>query len=44
MTTGPPYVALARESLGGREYLMRRLPNTLYTRRHDLLALRRASP
>ncbi|MPV49104.1 arginine deiminase [Pseudactinotalea sp. HY160] len=27
-----PYVALARESLGGREYLMRPLPNTLYTR------------
>ena len=27
-----PYVALARESLGGREYLMAPLPNTLYTR------------
>ena len=27
-----PYVALARESLGAREYLMRPLPNTLYTR------------
>jgi arginine deiminase len=27
-----PYVSLARESLGGREYLMRPLPNTLYTR------------
>ena len=26
------YVALARESLGGREYLMPPLPNTLYTR------------
>jgi arginine deiminase len=27
-----PYVALARESLGGREYLLPPLPNTLYTR------------
>ncbi len=27
-----PYVTLARESLGAREYLMRPLPNTLYTR------------
>lgn len=27
-----PYVALAREALGGREYLMQPLPNTLYTR------------
>ncbi|HEX6149935.1 arginine deiminase [Nocardioides sp.] len=27
-----PYVALAREALGGREYLMAPLPNTLYTR------------
>jgi arginine deiminase len=27
-----PYHALARESLGAREYLMRPLPNTLYTR------------
>jgi arginine deiminase len=27
-----PYIALARESLGGREYLMAPLPNTLYTR------------
>jgi len=27
-----PYLALARESLGGREYLMAPLPNTLYTR------------
>ncbi len=27
-----PYLALAREALGGREYLMRPLPNTLYTR------------
>jgi arginine deiminase len=27
-----PYVALARESTGGREYLMPPLPNTLYTR------------
>ncbi len=28
----PGYVALARESTGGREYLMPPLPNTLYTR------------
>ncbi|MFT4164859.1 MAG: arginine deiminase [Microlunatus sp.] len=28
----PGYVSLARESLGGREYLMPPLPNTLYTR------------
>jgi arginine deiminase len=28
----PPYVALARESTGVREYLMPPLPNTLYTR------------
>lgn len=27
-----PYAALARTSLGGHEYLMRPLPNTLYTR------------
>jgi arginine deiminase len=27
-----PYVTLAKESLGGREYLMQPLPNTLYTR------------
>lgn len=28
----PGYAALARDSLGGREYLMSPLPNTLYTR------------
>ena len=28
----PPYVELARESTGAREYLMPPLPNTLYTR------------
>ncbi|MGH8877819.1 MAG: arginine deiminase [Stackebrandtia sp.] len=28
----PPYLALARESTGNREYLMPPLPNTLYTR------------
>ncbi|GAA3624841.1 arginine deiminase [Microlunatus ginsengisoli] len=28
----PGYVSLAREALGGREYLMPPLPNTLYTR------------
>jgi len=28
----PPYIALARESTGVREYLMPPLPNTLYTR------------
>src|SRR5699024_3847593 len=28
----PGYAALARDSLGGREYLMPPLPNTLYTR------------
>lgn len=27
-----PYISLAREALGGREYLMQPLPNTLYTR------------
>ncbi|MCF3965387.1 arginine deiminase [Streptomyces fuscigenes] len=28
----PPHAALVRESIGGREYLMPPLPNTLYTR------------